>query len=268
MKHTELAELILDESGYTGIVQPTRASRPRPARELEGTRALHARIRNARSLLEHVSLVMDTEQADDGDRVSLMTLHAAKGLEFDTVFLPAGRKASSPISARSMKAAKKASRRSAVLLTSASRVRSAWPRSRLPRTAARAVFISRQFPRAFVDDLPEDHVEVLEAKSPFGGAYQNFANPFDRMQPYGKSRFDEAPPSRFKAAYETPGWQRAKANEQKSFGDNWSRDGTVSATPPCGRPSPSTARSSPHRRHRRDTWSATASAIRSSAPAR
>ncbi len=79
-------------------------------------------------------------------------------------------------------------------------------------------------PSRFVDDLPEDHVEVLEAKSPFGGAYQNFANPFDRMNPYGKSRFDEAPPSRFKAAYETPGWQRAKANEQKSFGDNWSRD--------------------------------------------
>ncbi len=89
MKHTELAELILDESGYTAMWQadksPQAQSRLENLKEL--VRFMHE-FETLESFLEHVSLVMDTEQGDDGDRVSLMTLHAAKGLEFDTVFLP------------------------------------------------------------------------------------------------------------------------------------------------------------------------------------
>ena len=45
-------------------------------------------------------------------------------------------------------------------------------------------------PSRFVDELPEAHVEVVEPKSPFGGAYQNFGGAFGRS-PYGRSRFDE-----------------------------------------------------------------------------
>src|SRR5690606_31634656 len=89
MKHTELAELILDESGYTAHWQndksPQAQSRLENLKEL--VRFMHE-FETLEAFLEHVTLVMDAEQGDDGDRVSLMTLHAAKGLEFDTVFLP------------------------------------------------------------------------------------------------------------------------------------------------------------------------------------
>ena len=89
MKHTDLAELILDESGYTAMWQadknPQSQSRLENLKEL--VRFMHE-FETLQGFLEHVSLVMDIDTADDGDRVSLMTLHAAKGLEFGTVFLP------------------------------------------------------------------------------------------------------------------------------------------------------------------------------------
>ena len=89
MKHTELAELILDECGYTAMWQndknPQAQSRLENLKEL--VRFMHE-FESLEGFLEHVSLVMDVDQAGDGERVSLMTLHAAKGLEFDVVFLP------------------------------------------------------------------------------------------------------------------------------------------------------------------------------------
>jgi DNA helicase-2/ATP-dependent DNA helicase PcrA len=72
-------------------------------------------------------------------------------------------------------------------------------------------------PSRFVEELPEAHVEVLEAKMPFGGAYQNFGGTFGNA--YGRSRFDEAA-TPFDATYDTPGWQRAKAHTR----EGWSRD--------------------------------------------
>ena len=89
LKHTELAELILDESGYTAMWQNDKS--PQAQSRLENLKELVRFMHEFDTLagfLEHVSLVMDADQAEDGDRVSLMTLHAAKGLEFDTVFLP------------------------------------------------------------------------------------------------------------------------------------------------------------------------------------
>src|SRR5262245_60549034 len=89
MKHTELAELILDESGYTSMWQQDK--RPQAHSRLENLKELIRSMHEFDTLpgfLEHVALVMDADAADGEDRVSLMTLHAAKGLEFDVVFLP------------------------------------------------------------------------------------------------------------------------------------------------------------------------------------
>src|SRR6185503_5449951 len=89
MKHTELAELILDESGYTQMWQADKS--PQAQSRLENLKELVRFMHEFESLqgfLEHVSLVMDADTADGEDKVSLMTLHAAKGLEFDVVFLP------------------------------------------------------------------------------------------------------------------------------------------------------------------------------------
>src|SRR5262249_37055422 len=85
----ELAATILDESGYTAMWQAERT--PDAPGRLENLKELIAALEGVGTLpafLEHVSLVMENAESAPGDMVSLMTLHSAKGLEFDTVFLP------------------------------------------------------------------------------------------------------------------------------------------------------------------------------------
>ena len=87
--HTELAEIILEESGYTEMWKNDRSAEA-PGR-LENLKELIRSMEeyeSLRSFLEHVALVMDAEQNAELDAVSIMTLHSAKGLEFETVFLP------------------------------------------------------------------------------------------------------------------------------------------------------------------------------------
>src|SRR5712672_367295 len=88
--HTELAEMVLDESGYTDMLKADKS--PESAGRLENLKELVRSMESFESLtafLEHVSLVMELEQNEGNhDRLNLMTLHAAKGLEFETVFLP------------------------------------------------------------------------------------------------------------------------------------------------------------------------------------
>ena len=89
MQPDTLAEIILEESGYVTMWQTHRS--PEAPGRLENIKELVTAIGEFESLsgfLEHISLVMDNDtQSTDGE-VTLMTLHAAKGLEFDTVFLP------------------------------------------------------------------------------------------------------------------------------------------------------------------------------------
>ncbi len=87
--HIELAQIVLDESGYTAHWQNEKT--PEAPGRLENLKELVNQLDNFENLqgfLEHVSLVMDNEQDSDGAKVSIMTLHAAKGLEFPAVFLP------------------------------------------------------------------------------------------------------------------------------------------------------------------------------------
>ncbi len=89
VSHTDLVQIVLDESGYTGMWQADRS--PDAAGRLENLKELvvaMAEFENLGGFLEHVSLVMDNAADAQGDMVNLMTLHSAKGLEFDTVFLP------------------------------------------------------------------------------------------------------------------------------------------------------------------------------------
>ena len=87
--HTELVETILDESGYTEMWQNDKS--PQAAGRLENLKELILAMEpfeNLEGFLEHVSLVMDTDQDSGEESVNLLTLHSAKGLEFDHVFLP------------------------------------------------------------------------------------------------------------------------------------------------------------------------------------
>jgi len=87
--HAELAQIVLDESGYTAMWQQDK-SIDAPGR-LENLKELVRALEDFDSLesfLDHVSLVMENAEAGPRDQVSIMTLHGAKGLEFDIVFLP------------------------------------------------------------------------------------------------------------------------------------------------------------------------------------
>ena len=88
LPHPELARILLDESGYTAMLQADRSAESAGRLEnlAELTRAMEE-YETLGAFLEHVSLVMDNDEARQGDSVTIMTIHAAKGLEFDIVFL-------------------------------------------------------------------------------------------------------------------------------------------------------------------------------------
>ena len=89
MAHSEVARVVLEESGYVEMWQRDRS--PDAAGRLENLKELVGALAEFESMagfLEHVSLVMDNDEAAADDKVTLMTVHAAKGLEFETVFLP------------------------------------------------------------------------------------------------------------------------------------------------------------------------------------
>src|SRR5439155_944311 len=89
LPHTELAEIILDESGYTAMWQNDKS--PEAQGRLDNLKELirsMGEFENMAGFLEHIALVMDTDNLEGDDKINIMTLHSAKGLEFGTVFLP------------------------------------------------------------------------------------------------------------------------------------------------------------------------------------
>ncbi len=209
MRHTDLAELILDESGYTAMWQADRT--PQAQTRLENLKELVRFMHDFDTLqgfLEHVSLVMDADQGSDGDRVSIMTLHAAKGLEFGVVFLPGWEEGLFPHQ-RSMdengRAGLEEERRLAYVgLTRAKRkAKISFAQNRRTHGLFQSALPSR-----FVDELPEDRVEVVESEAPYGGMSSSFAY----RNPFGASRFDRmgGGGDPFQSDYRTPGWQRAQ----------------------------------------------------------
>jgi DNA helicase-2/ATP-dependent DNA helicase PcrA len=162
---------------------------------------------NLQGFLEHISLVMDREGSADDEAVSLMTLHSAKGLEFENVFLPGWEEGLFP-SQRTLdeqgRAGLEEERRLAhVGLTRARR------RAKLYFATNRRIHgtWTTTIPSRFLDELPADNVEITESKggSGWGGAGG-----------YGPSRFDNV--ESFGSSYNTPGWQRAQANRSRSTG--------------------------------------------------
>ena len=87
--HVDLVEQVLDESGYTDMLQNEQT--PEAEGRLENLKELVSSLRDfsdLQSFLDHVSLVMENQVGRNPDKISLMTLHASKGLEFKQVYLP------------------------------------------------------------------------------------------------------------------------------------------------------------------------------------
>ncbi len=202
LRHTELAEIILDESGYTGMWQADRSAEA-PGR-LENLKELVRSMDEFDSMLgflEHVSLVMDADSQASADAVSIMTLHSAKGLEFDTVCLPGWEEGLFP-SQRTLdesgRAGLEEERRLAYVGITRARKRA---HIRFASNRRMHGLWQTSIPSRFLDELPEAHVAVTEETSTYGGY---------GMNAYGASRFDGRDP--FQNTYATPGWQRAQKN--------------------------------------------------------
>jgi DNA helicase II / ATP-dependent DNA helicase PcrA len=217
LPHTELAEIVLDESGYTEMWQKDRSADA--AGRLENLKELvrsMEEFENLQGFLEHISLVMDNEKAAEADAVNIMTLHSAKGLEFDTVFLPGWEEGLFPHQRTlddSGRAGLEEERRLAhVGLTRARR------RAKIYFATNRRMhgLWQTNIPSRFLDELPEGNVEVTEPQGGFGN--------FGGYGGYGSSRFDAA--TSFGSNYRTPGWQRAQASRGGAGASGFAEDGS------------------------------------------
>jgi DNA helicase-2/ATP-dependent DNA helicase PcrA len=199
---------VLDESGYTEMWQKDRSADA--AGRLENLKELvrsMEEFENLQGFLEHIALVMDRDGGPEEDAVSLMTLHSAKGLEFDNVFLPGWEEGLFP-SQRTLdeqgRAGLEEERRLAhVGLTRARR------RAKLYFATNRRIHgtWTTTIPSRFLDELPAASVEITESKG--GGGWGGSGG-------YGPSRFDNV--ESFGSSYTTPGWQRAQANRARGQG--------------------------------------------------
>ncbi len=199
LPHTELAEMVLEESGYTDMLKADKSAEAPGrldnlkefVRSMEGFETLHG-------FLEHVSLVMEIAQDESGDRINLMTLHAAKGLEFDTVFLPGWEEGLFPsqrtMDESGMAGLEEERRLAYVGLTRAKK------RARISFAANRRVHGSWQaaLPSRFIKEIPENHVDAVVDEGFYGG-YAGFR--------------DNGQAADFGSTYDSPGWKRAQVNK-------------------------------------------------------
>jgi DNA helicase-2/ATP-dependent DNA helicase PcrA len=200
--HVELAGMILDESGYTAMWKNTKT--PEAPGRLENLKELVKALENFENLqgfLEHVSLIMENDAGDSDQKVSIMTLHAAKGLEFPAVFLPGWEDGLFP-SQRSMdetgKKGEEEERRLAYVgITRAEEI------CTVSFAANRMVFGQWQsaLPSRFIDELPPEHVDVLTPPGLYGGAF-GAAGMRTRSEPSIEAKVAAAD------GYNSPGWKR------------------------------------------------------------
>ena len=199
----DLAETVLDESGYTAMWRADKS--PQAAGRLDNLKELMhamAEFETLEAYLEHVALVMDVERSETGDEAWLMTLHAAKGLEFPLVFLPGWEETVFP-SQRALDesgaAALEEERRLAYVGLTRARERAV-----ISFAANRQIFGRWQsvLPSRFVDELPHEHVEA-SADTGFYGAQS--AGYGDLSGASGSSS----------SSYDSPGWKRLQASKAR-----------------------------------------------------
>ena len=204
LPHAELARIMLDESGYTAMLQAERSAES--AGRLENLAELARAMEEYESLaafLEHVSLVMDNDEVRAADRVTIMTIHAAKGLEFDRVYLPGWEEGIFPsqraLDEGGLKSLEEERRLAYVAITRARR------HCTIIHAANRRIYgqWSSSLPSRFVAELPNAHIEQETTMS--GGESLWRAQWSERADPFAHL----GPAQSMRASTRGPGWQRA-----------------------------------------------------------
>ena len=204
VSHADLARIVLDESGYTAALQAEKTVEA--SGRLENLTELARAMEEYETLgdfLEHVSLVMDNEAALDEAKVTIMTIHAAKGLEFDKVFLVGWEEGVFP-SQRSLDEGGLASleeerRLAYVAITRARR------EATILHAANRRIYgqWTSSIPSRFVAELPAENIDAETTMS--GGASLWQANWSAQGDPFAHLAASNAT----RAGQRGPGWQRA-----------------------------------------------------------
>jgi DNA helicase II / ATP-dependent DNA helicase PcrA len=170
MPHGELAETVLDESGYTAMWQADKsAEAPGRLENLKELVTAMEEFENLGGFLEHVSLVMEQNEEVGADQVVLMTLHSAKGLEFDSVFLPGWEEGLFPhqraLDESGARGLEEERRLAYVGLTRARQ------RAFICYAANRRIHNQWQtaLPSRFLGELPQDHLAIETATGLYGG---------------------------------------------------------------------------------------------------
>jgi len=210
--HVEIAQTILEESGYTDFWQNDKT--PEAAGRLENLKELVKALEgfeNIQGFLEHVSLIMENDVSDSTEKVSIMTLHGAKGLEFPIVFLPGWEDGLFP-SQRSMdesgqKGLEEERRLAYVGITRSEAV------CTISFAANRRVYGQWQssMPSRFIDELPADNIEVLTPPGLYGGGSLRQEIEFESDLPERAAKAD---------AYNSPGWKRMQIRTSQRFLDS------------------------------------------------
>lgn len=219
MSHIEIAEMALEESGYTEMWQNDKT--PEAPGRLDNLKELVKALEqfeNLQGFLEHIALVMDNDSEDATEKVSIMTLHASKGLEFPAVFLPGWEDGLFP-SQRSMdesglKGLEEERRLAYVGITRAEEL------CTISFAGNRRVYGQWQnaLPSRFVDELPERHVEILTPPGLYGHQASSVG---DMMDALGGSDLHEAAAKA--NVYNSPGWRRLQ-ERQSSRGNSQPRE--------------------------------------------
>jgi DNA helicase-2/ATP-dependent DNA helicase PcrA len=195
---------MLDESGYTAMLQAERSAESAGRLEnlAELTRAMEE-YETLPAFLEHVSLVMDNDETRSADRVTIMTIHAAKGLEFDRVYLPGWEEAIFPsqraLDEGGLKSLEEERRLAYVAITRSRR------HCTIIHAANRRIYgqWSSSLPSRFVAELPDAHIEQQTTMS--GGESLWRAQWSERTDPFAHL----GPAQSMRASTRGPGWQRA-----------------------------------------------------------